>query len=130
MNVNQLRVVASTKDRLWVASVNLRFGCSLIATLACLANQPTTFAQTNPQLGQTVSASQPTDSVHFAKSSDCALCHSFSNLAGAMRDGKDRNVAPFDLWSGSMMANSAVDPYWKAAVSAEVAATPSQKPHI
>lgn len=28
------------------------------------------------------------------------------------------------------MANSAVDPYWKAAVSAEVAATPAQKPHI
>jgi hypothetical protein len=47
-----------------------------------------------------------------------------------MRDGRNRNVAPFDLWSGSMMANSAVDPYWKAAVSAEVSATPSQKPHI
>jgi hypothetical protein len=47
-----------------------------------------------------------------------------------MRDDKNRNVAPFDLWSGSMMANSAVDPYWKAALSAEVAATPSQKPHI
>lgn len=51
-------------------------------------------------------------------------------MAGAMRDDKNRNVAPFDLWSGSMMANSAVDPYWKAVVSAEVAATPSQKPHI
>ncbi len=47
-----------------------------------------------------------------------------------MRDGKNRNVAPYDLWSGSMMANSSIDPYWKAAVSAEVAATPSQKPHI
>lgn len=47
-----------------------------------------------------------------------------------MRDGRNRNVAPYDLWSGSMMANSAIDPYWKAAVSAEVAATPSQKPHI
>lgn len=47
-----------------------------------------------------------------------------------MRDSQNRNVAPFDLWSGSMMANSAVDPYWRAAVSAEVAATPAQKAHI
>lgn len=47
-----------------------------------------------------------------------------------MRDQQNRNVSPFDLWSGSMMANSARDPYWRAAVSAEVAATPSQKSHI
>lgn len=69
-------------------------------------------------------------SPHFTKSTDCALCHSFSSRASAMRDSQDRNVAPFDLWSGSMMANSAVDPYWRAAVSAEVAATPAQKAHI
>jgi hypothetical protein len=47
-----------------------------------------------------------------------------------MRDRQNKNVAPFDLWSGSMMANSARDPYWRAAVSAEIAATPSQKAHI
>ncbi len=47
-----------------------------------------------------------------------------------MRDSKNRNVAPYDLWQGSMMAQSARDPYWKAAVSAEMVHTPQQKSHI
>ena len=102
---------------------------TLITTLLFLTSQIAAFAQQNPPK-QDIQQLRPADSGHFAKSSDCALCHSFSDAAAAMRDGKNRNIAPFDLWSGSMMANSAVDPYWKAAVSAEVAATPSQKPHI
>ncbi len=73
---------------------------------------------------------QNDDDVSFLTAVECAICHSFSNRATAMRDQQNRNVAPFDLWSGSMMANSARDPYWRAAVSAEVAATPSQKNHI
>ncbi|MDX1925822.1 MAG: multiheme c-type cytochrome [Pirellulaceae bacterium] len=111
-------------------SGGLRTVQTLIATLVCFASPPIAFAQTNRQLPRDVQQMRPADTVHFAKSSDCALCHSLSQAASAMRDGKNRNVAPFDLWSGSMMANSAVDPYWRAAVSAEVAATPSQKPHI
>lgn len=120
----------TTKRDLWAAKVSGQSSITLLATLACFAFQATAFAQTNQRIQQNIASAQPMDAVHFAKSTDCALCHSFSNAASAMRDGKNRNVAPFDLWSGSMMANSAVDPYWKAAVSAEVAATPSQKPHI
>ncbi len=122
----------SAQAVVWATHVNcgLRTVQTLIAALICFAIQPFAFAQTNRQLPRDVQQSRPADTVHFAKSSDCALCHSYSNAASAMRDGKNRNVAPFDLWSGSMMANSAVDPYWKAAVSAEVVATPSQKPHI
>ncbi len=114
----------------WAGCCNSRFGVALFTTLACFAVQTSACAQTNQFQQRGATIVRPTDSVHFAKSTDCALCHSFSGAAGAMRDGKNRNVAPFDLWSGSMMANSAVDPYWKAALSAEVAATPSQKPHI
>lgn len=66
----------------------------------------------------------------FMASRECALCHSFSLRASAMRDTKNRNVAPYDLWQGSMMAQSARDPYWKAAVSAEIIHTPQQKSHI
>ena len=122
----------STQVGVWATQVNggLRTVQKLIATLVCSAGPTLAFAQTNPQLPRESQPTRPADAVHFAKSSDCALCHSYSNTASAMRDGKNRNVAPFDLWSGSMMANAAVDPYWKAAVSAEVAATPSQKPHI
>ena len=95
----------------------------LSANMAILAQSPQAPAPTEL-------AHKPESSVHFAKATDCALCHSFANSASAMRDSEGRNVAPFDLWSGSMMANSAVDPYWRAAVSAEVLATPAQKTHI
>ena len=47
-----------------------------------------------------------------------------------MRDSRGEGVAPHDLWSGSMMAQSSRDPYWKAALSAEILATPAQKYHI
>ncbi len=43
-----------------------------------------------------------------------------------MRDEQGRPIAPFDLWRTSMMASSARDPLWRAAVSAEVAAHPEK----
>lgn len=128
--MEQLLAQPSKRALVWATSGGLRTVQTLMATLVCFASPPISSAQTNRQLPRDVQQTRPADAVHFAKSSDCALCHSYSNAASAMRDGKNRNIAPFDLWSGSMMANSAVDPYWKAAVSAEVAATPSQKPHI
>lgn len=67
------------------------------------------------------------DEIHFTDSKNCALCHSNSARAIAMRDVKNRPVAPYDLWQASMMANSARDPFWRAVLSAEVKATPSMK---
>lgn len=64
---------------------------------------------------------------HFLAAKECALCHANSSRANAMRDASQRPVAPFDLWQSSMMANSAKDPFWRAAVSAEITAVPSQK---
>ena len=57
----------------------------------------------------------------------CALCHSASDQATAMRDSAGRPIAPFDLWRSTMMANSARDPYWRAVMSAEMAAAPEAK---
>lgn len=68
-------------------------------------------------------AGQPT----FTESIFCGICHSNSPRATAMRDAQGRPVAPYNMWRSSMMANSARDPFWRAVVSAEVAATPSQK---
>lgn len=103
---------------------------SQIALLVVYTTSVLAVAQ-NPQDSTSHSdAHKSLEEVHFTRASDCALCHSFAKSASAMRDSAGRNVAPFDLWSGSMMANSAVDPYWRAAVSAEVAATPAQKLHI
>ncbi len=63
----------------------------------------------------------------FLESIYCSVCHANSNRAGAMRDQNQRGIAPFDLWQSTAMAHSARDPFWRAVVSAEVAATPSQK---
>lgn len=78
-------------------------------------------------LGQ---AEVPVPDTHFAVGRDCALCHSNSFRAVAMRDSQQRGIAPYDLWQSSMMANSSKDPFWKAVLSAEVQATPNLKSTI
>jgi hypothetical protein len=70
------------------------------------------------------------DGERLATSGTCALCHQNAPGAQAMRDEVGAGVAPFDLWMGSMMANSARDPLWRAVVSAEVAATPAAREAI
>ena len=75
------------------------------------------------------SLSEPSGS-RFLDAKNCALCHSSSDRANAMRDSKQRSIAPYDLWQTSMMANSARDPFWRAVLSAEVVATPSKKAFI
>ncbi len=66
----------------------------------------------------------------FATSPECKQCHSNAPGAQAMRDEKGEGIGFFDLWQATMMAGSARDPLWRAVVSAEVAATPSQKEYI
>ncbi|MEZ6187316.1 MAG: multiheme c-type cytochrome [Planctomycetota bacterium] len=59
----------------------------------------------------------------FATALECARCHGTD--AASLRDAAGRDVAPYALWSASMMANASRDPLWRAEVSVEVAATPS-----
>ena len=56
---------------------------------------------------------------------DCARCHSNDPAATPMRDAAGRDVAPFDLWRASPMANAARDPIYRAQVEVEMAATPA-----
>ncbi len=56
----------------------------------------------------------------FATQPVCAECHSNTEESVAMRDIQGRPIAQYDLWQSSMMANAFRDPYWHAAVSAEV----------
>lgn len=63
----------------------------------------------------------------FLESVYCAVCHANARSATAMRDSQNRGIAPYDLWTTSSMAHSARDPYWRAALSAEVAATPNAR---
>lgn len=66
----------------------------------------------------------------FATSPVCAECHGNAPGATAMRDESGSLVAPDDLWQGTMMANSARDPFWWAMVKAEAAVTPSRAAEI
>ena len=60
--------------------------------------------------------------ISFPAASSCALCHSKIPDPADERGG---SIAPFALWSGSMMAHSSRDPFWKAKVREEAALTPA-----
>ncbi len=69
----------------------------------------------------------PTRSVTFegfATAPNCADCHSNAPQSQAMRDSEGEPIGFYDLWRASMMANASRDPFWRAMVSAETAATP------
>jgi len=51
---------------------------------------------------------------HFSGSGNCATCHN------GLRDRNNRDVSIQQHWSGSMMANAARDPLWKAKVASEL----------
>ena len=78
----------------------------------------------------------PADEIHLAAMREasaegmttsvvCSECHSNDPSAKAMRDEKGREIGYYDLWQASMKANAARDPFWRAMVSAEAAATPA-----
>ena len=66
----------------------------------------------------------PTDAALFQTSDQCIACH--SNLHTA--DGADVSIGY--AWRASMMANSARDPYWHAAVRREVMDHPAARAAI
>ncbi|HGY91282.1 MAG TPA: hypothetical protein ENK43_08940 [Planctomycetes bacterium] len=63
----------------------------------------------------------------FATADGCALCHSASDRALALRDALGRDVSPHGLWKGSMMAQAFRDPYYRAQVERETELYPEQK---
>ena len=67
---------------------------------------------------------QSVDQGTFATSDQCIACH--SDLADA--DGMDVSIG--HVWRGSVMANSARDPYWQASVRREVTDHPGAQAEI
>lgn len=61
---------------------------------------------------------------HFVTGDGCAMCHSASPNATAVRSPTGDDVSPHGLWQATMMANAFRDPYWRASVAREVAAAP------
>jgi cytochrome c553 len=68
------------------------------------------------------------ENTFFAASGLCSGCHGSDPNGIAMIDplnGEDINIA--DDWAGTMMANSARDPFWRAKVSHEILVNPSHQ---
>lgn len=66
----------------------------------------------------------------FATADGCAGCHSAGTNALALRDRTGADISPHGLWKASMMANAFRDPFWRAQVSREVSASPSNAHEI
>ena len=67
---------------------------------------------------------QSVDHSTFATSDQCIACH--SNIV----DAEGQNVSIGHVWRGSMMAQSARDPYWQASVRREVTDHPGARAEI
>ncbi len=68
-----------------------------------------------------------TDNGYFKASGNCDGCHGFDPTFAANVDGEGNDISPVTLWRGSMMANAAKDPFWRAKVSHEVTINPQHK---
>ena len=67
------------------------------------------------------------DNGYFKASGNCDGCHGFDPTFAANVDGELNDVSPITYWRGSMMANAAKDPLWKAKVSHEITVNPQQQ---
>ena len=77
-----------------------------------------------------LAALRDVDEGRFATSLSCAGCHKNTTMSTAMRDAQQRPVAMYDLWRATAMANAGRDPFWRAAVAAEVEFAPALKATI
>ncbi|MCB0703664.1 MAG: T9SS type A sorting domain-containing protein [Saprospiraceae bacterium] len=82
-------------------------------------------------LFQEMMLNPPVDTnLYFATSSHCYGCHSTDPIAFGLVDGDGNDVAMYEDWSSTMMANSAKDPFWRAKVSHESLTIPAYADEI
>ncbi len=67
------------------------------------------------------------DNGYFKASGNCDGCHGFDPTFEANVNELGHDISPITYWRGSMMANSAKDPFWRAKVSHEVTVNPQHK---
>ncbi len=69
----------------------------------------------------------------FSGSGNCVLCHGDPNQfpsSTANTDNSGNDISPVSLWRATMMANAAIDPFWRAKVKHEVIENPSLEDEI
>jgi hypothetical protein len=63
----------------------------------------------------------------FGGSGLCGGCHGHDPVGYAMVTSWGQDVNVYDDWAGTMMANSAKDPFWRAKVSHEILVNPANQ---
>lgn len=63
----------------------------------------------------------------FSGSGQCVGCHGYDPAGLTSRDDDGNDVNITDAWAATMMANAAIDPFWRAKVSHEVAVNPDHQ---
>jgi hypothetical protein len=59
----------------------------------------------------------------FATADGCALCHNAATRSQALRNAAGEDISPYTTWQSTMMASSFIDPFWRAQVAREMAAS-------
>jgi hypothetical protein len=85
---------------------------------------PSTLADDNTTFPNVVLHDPSFTTTHFSGSQNCAQCHDGIN------DANGTDVSIVKAWQGTMMANAATDPFWKAKVATEVKEHPEFKQTI
>ncbi|MCF8461788.1 MAG: T9SS type A sorting domain-containing protein [Flavobacteriales bacterium] len=67
------------------------------------------------------------DNGYFKASGNCDGCHGFDPTFAANVNEMGHDISPVTYWRGTMMANAAKDPFWRAKVSHEVTINPQHK---
>ncbi|MFM1876898.1 MAG: hypothetical protein RL266_2635 [Bacteroidota bacterium] len=67
------------------------------------------------------------DNGYFKASGNCDGCHGFDETFEANVNEAGHDISPITMWRGTMMANSAKDPLWRAKVSHEVTVNPQHQ---
>jgi hypothetical protein len=94
----------------------------LLTVLAIAVLAAPVTAQRGPRRATARAAEHPV----FMPGIRCALCHSLSPRATALRTATGEDASPHGLWSATMMANSFRDPFWRAQVAREIDANPGE----
>ncbi len=80
---------------------------------------------TGKELEQLKGSRSPIDSgEYFLGSVACRGCHGYDTLGTASVDENGNDINLYDDWQATMMALSAIDPFWRAKVSHEILVNP------
>lgn len=66
----------------------------------------------------------------FMNAAECGFCHASEPGLEALRDAKGRDASPYGMWSATLMALAARDPYYLAVFRRELDERPGAKDHL